>query len=186
MCSLACTSSLGRIVRQCLTTDKPVKGDICESVSLNNYAQPLARVCILWDNPFWNSISASVGKIDKLCLLFFLLPLSSTYLQQFLILVVSRKTLTKLYFCNIFLHFFQNGLLGNNHGDTAKGKVAAQLGRGIGMETEQIPSCWHAGSWAVLTCVCGWIATFSVPNAQGLFSPSGSHGRMFLPIQKDI
>lgn len=146
MCSLACTSSLGRIVRQCLTTDKPVKGDICESVSLNNYAQPLARVCVLWDNPFWNSISASVGKIDKLCLLFFLLPLSSTYLQQFLILVVSRKTLTKLYFCNIFLHFFQNGLLGNNHGDTAKGKVAAQLGHGIGMKTEQIPSCWHAGS----------------------------------------
>lgn len=47
MCSLACTSSLNRIVRQCMTTDKTVKGDICESASLNNYAQTLARVCIL-------------------------------------------------------------------------------------------------------------------------------------------
>lgn len=28
MCSLACTSSLSRIVRQCMTTDKTVKGDI--------------------------------------------------------------------------------------------------------------------------------------------------------------
>lgn len=55
--------------------------------------------------------------------------------------MVSRKTLTKLYICNVFLHPFQNELLGNNHGDTAKGKSAAQLGHMIGMESEQIVSC---------------------------------------------
>jgi len=54
---------------------------------------------------------------------------------------VPRKTLTKLYFCKIFLHLYQNELLGNNHGDAATGKSAAPLGHIIGMESEQIPLC---------------------------------------------
>lgn len=168
-----------RIVRQCMTTDKPVKGGICESVSLNNYAQPLACACILWDNPFWNSISTSVGKIESYAFcssVAFIFPLPSAVFDTYQWCL--ERSLQS--FCNIFLHLFQKELLGNDRGDAAEGKSAAQA---VGLAGALSRSCpvapWQLGCSHL--CPCWWIAAFSVPNAQGLFSPSGSHRRMFFP-----
>lgn len=104
----------------------------------------LQHVSVFFEiNPF-EMASQNISKEKKTSYAFCsfcCLHLPLTFSSFWYLLVVSRKTLTKVYFCNVFLHLFQNELLGNNHGDTAKGKSAAQLGHMIGVESEQIPSC---------------------------------------------